>query len=413
VRLAAPRAAPAARVRQGNALANAFPSSYRQLAPYAARFAAGEVVYPQGATPDRIYVVLSGRLDFRVVDANGAVSVVAEALPGQIAGHVAAITGRPTSAAAHAAEDTVLIGVPVNDLADAFKIAPELAVELIHLFAESDRRQGHRATPRAAVDVAAEGSTEPVPEGPQAVGEGAGSVSLDAGWDETFFFVDSATCPVSATTFEFLRVRTSAVRPSSRDSDFRVVYASHDPTRYSIVVCPKCGYAAYLDDFATVDEEEREALVANQAERDRLGPRKFRGPRDLREAAQAIDLALASYDRRKPNERRKAVLLHRRAWVERERNEAESERNFLRQAREAYKRAFERDSSISDETAMRAAYIIGDLSLRLDDIGEGVRWLETATKFPDAKKQTGLTRLAWERMQTARELSKRRERWSA
>ncbi len=374
----------------------------------------GEVVYDQGATPDRIYVVLSGRIEFRIVDANGAVAVVAEAVPGQLAGHVAAFTGRPTSAAAHAAEDTVLIAVPMNELTSAFKIAPELAVELIHLFAESDQRQGHRPASVATVDVAVEGATAPAGPALQVVDSADATVALEPGWDETFFFSDTITCPVSGTTFEFLRVRTSAVRPASRDTDFRVVYSSHDPTRYSIVVCPQCGYAAYLDDFATVDEEERVALVGSQVDRDRFGARKFRGPRDLKEAAQAIDLALASYERRKANERRRAVLLHRRAWIERERNEAEGEREYLREAREAYKRAFEKDSSISDETAMRAAYIIGDLSLRLDDVTEALRWLDTATKFPDAKnKSSGLTRMAWERMQTARELSKKSERWSA
>jgi hypothetical protein len=395
-------------------LPSAFPSSYRQLAPYAQRFSEGETIYAQGSTPDRVYVVLSGRVEFRIVDANGAVAVVAEATPGQIAGHVAAITGRPTSAAAHAAEDTVLIGVPVAELADAFKIAPELAVELIHLFAEGDHRQSHRTPSAATVDVSAEGGDAPVAEGLTVVPDGAGTIALEPGWDESFFFSDTATCPVSGTSFEFLRVRTSAVRPASRDSDFRVVYSSHDPTRYSVIVCPKCGYAAYLDDFAALDEEERVALVGAQADRDSLGPRRFRGPRDLKEAAQALDLALLSYEHRKANERRRAVLLHRRAWIERERSELDTERDYLNQAREAYKRAFERDSTISDETAMRAAYIIGDLNLRLDDVPEAVRWLETATRFPDAKnKSSGLTRMAWERMQTARDAFKKQERRSA
>jgi uncharacterized protein (DUF2225 family) len=395
-------------------LPSPFPPSYRQLTPFAQRFAAGETVYGQGAVPTGIYVVLSGRLEFRIVDANGTVAVVAEALPGQIAGHVAAITGRPTSAAAHAAEDSVLIAIPVDQLTDAFKVAPELAVDLIHLFADGDRRQGTRAATRATVDVSAEDGAAPAAEGPQPVPEGAAALSLDDGWDESFFLADTAACPVDGTTFEFLRVRTSAVRPTSRDSDFRVAYSSHDPTRYSIVVCPKCGYAAYLDDFAVLDEQERQDLVAAQAERDKLGARHFRGPRDIKEAAQALDLALVSYQHRKANERRRAVLLHRRAWVERERSEHEAELQFLGEARDAYKRAYERDSSISDETAMRAAYIIGDLSMRLGDVPEAVRWLETATKFPDAKnKSSGLTRMAWERMQTAREEFKKQERRSA
>src|SRR5437762_12528843 len=133
-------ASPVGAVRRNYGRSMALPTSYRQLARYAARYPAGEVVYDQGAVPECIYLVLSGRLEFRIVDADGEVSVVAEALPGQLAGHVAAITGRPTSAAAHAAEESVLIGVPVTDLVEAFRIAPELALELIREFARTDQR---------------------------------------------------------------------------------------------------------------------------------------------------------------------------------------------------------------------------------------------------------------------------------
>ena len=194
-----------------------FPASYRQLAQYSARYAEGETIYAQGEVPEHIYVVLRGRIDFCIVDPNGEVSVVAEAQPGALAGHVAAVTGRPTSAAAVAGDETVVIGIPVAELATAFKIAPELAVELIHAFAGSDHgRHAPRVVPQAVVDVTAEGSAEAAQPQVAAADGRVDLVGLTQGWDEGFFFADTATCPVSGTRFEFLRVRTSGVAKRSR-----------------------------------------------------------------------------------------------------------------------------------------------------------------------------------------------------
>jgi uncharacterized protein (DUF2225 family)/CRP-like cAMP-binding protein len=394
-------------------LSSPLPNSYRQLSRYALRYPADSVVYREGQVPDRFFLVLSGQIRFQVVDPNGEVSIVAHAGPGDLVGHVAAFTGRPTSAAASAAAESVLIAVPVTEAVEAFRTAPELALHLVEVFAESSGgRQGQRSRLQATEDVGADASAAP-PEAPTKAARKATAIALEDGWDEAFFFADSITCPISGTRFEFLRVRTSAVRPVSRDSDFRIVYQSEDPTRYSIVACPECGYAAYHDDFEDLDDAERRALLGAQAERDALGPRKFTGTRTLEESALALDLAILCYAVRRPNERRRAVLLHRRAWLERERDGKDAELKFLRQARDAYQIAFEKDSSISDDTAMRAAYLIGDLGLRVGDIADGARWLETATRFPAAKAQSGLVRMAQERLQDARQAIKQAQKKSA
>ena len=87
-------------------------------------------------------------------------------------------------------------------------------------------------------------------------------IHLSEPFDETFFFVDTMECPISGTVFDYLRVRTKAVRPIARDSDFYVRYRGTDPSLYSIIVCPGCAYAAYRDDFDDLLEEERAALWA-------------------------------------------------------------------------------------------------------------------------------------------------------
>ena len=228
-------------------------------------------------------------------------------------------------------------------------------------------------------------------------------VHLPEAYDESFFFVDTMECPISSTVFDYLRVRTKAVRPVSRDSDFYVRYRGTDPSLYSITVCPGCAYAAYRDDFDDLNEDERAAIRAARDDRKTRSQLSLCGLRGLQDGILATELALECYALRRPNDRRHAVLLHRRAWAERERGDATTELEYLAKARDAYQRAFERDSDITDESAVRAAYLIGDLCLRLGNPVDGARWLETAVRVPESKAQSGLLRMARERLYDARQ----------
>ncbi|MSQ31546.1 MAG: DUF2225 domain-containing protein [Dehalococcoidia bacterium] len=76
--------------------------------------------------------------------------------------------------------------------------------------------------------------------------------------------------------------------------------------------------------------------------------------------------------------------------------------DILLHARDAYRSAFEGDTTISAEGALRAAYLIGDLTLRLGDALEAARWFEIATRSPQAASQSGLVRMARERLHDAR-----------
>jgi uncharacterized protein len=375
-------------------MAWSLPDSYRRLGQYARRFPGGSRIYGQGAVPEECYVVFKGRVHFQVVGDDGSPRTVAVAGAGDPVGHVAFFTGRPTSATAIAAEDTVILAFDRDALPAVFERAPDLAIDLIDAFARPDelaRRQQEALAgmPHDAVPAPAD---EPV------------TFTLDAPFDGATFFLDSTTCPVSGTQFEYLRVRTSAVRPASRDSDFLIRYKTVDPTHYAIVVCPGCGYASAHDDFAEIDTDERAQLWTRRSERLALLSHPLTGVRDADDVVASIELALRSYALRRPNERRRAALLHRRAWVERLRENEAAERDYLSHARDAYQHAYENDTDISDEGAMRTAYLIGDLTLRLGDPLAGARWLAAATRYPQAQNLTGLARVARERLADAREL---------
>jgi len=377
------------------------PDSFRRLATFSSRLLPGVRLYDQGATPDRFYVVLRGEVLFEVLSEQGDPEVVARAQPGSFVGHVAAFSGRPTSAGARVDRETVVLAIPLARLTEAIREAPELGVQLIYEFAgspapadlvhldevEVDETEDDRALARLAP-----GDEDVVP--------------IEGDVDGKMFFVDTATCPVSGTRFQFLRVRTRAVRPRERESDFHVRYQDVNPTWYGVVVCPVCAYAAYQDDFANLDEAARARLWDDREPRSALAAHSLAGTRTLEDAVTALDLAIRCYEARGASDSRRAVLQHRRGWLEREGGNANAERPWIMRARESYERAFKDDKRLSEEAAARIAYLVGDLSERLGDLQSAAQWLETATRVAP-KSSAGIARTARDRLQDVRELIKR------
>jgi uncharacterized protein (DUF2225 family) len=418
------------------------PESYRHLNEFAVRYPAGSTVYEPGPVLDRFFVVLSGRVRLGQPIPGGQLAPLGDAVRGQLIGHLPAFNARPALTVATTVDDSVLIAVPIAEAAAVFSVSPDLAAEIARDLAArvsadpASEVPDQPSAPEPAATPPPPPSDEPTPIRPPApevalppesavergepeIEPGAAEVpaasAIGSGWapaltkldvefDDSFFFKDQTDCPACGSRFEYLRVRTAGVRPQHRDSDFYVAYRSEDPTRYGIVVCPTCSFAATHDDFGALDERERTAIVGARQQRGRYDYPNLGGLRTLEESLIAVDLAQSCYALRPPSERRDAVLLHRRAWIERERGDEAAERDWLEQARDAYRRSFELDGEISEESAMRVAYLIGDLSLRLGDLRLGAQWLETATRFPEAKAQSGLERLARDRLSDARKL---------
>lgn len=224
---------------------------------------------------------------------------------------------------------------------------------------------------------------------------------------------EQATCPVCETRFEYLKVRDSAAQPGSRASDFQVVYRGADPSRYVITVCPDCSYASFRDDWGEMSLTETAALRA--ARGDRQDTPYLCAARSEEDLVTTIDLALRCYADRAHGDRRTAVLVHRRAWVERVRGDGEAERHWLTKARDAYQEAWERDES-SETEAIRLAYLVGDLSLRLNNVGQAEQWLASAVgAVEDIEGRAGadvpraLARMARDRLGDARKALRKLE----
>lgn len=380
------------------------PESYRRLAGFSSRLNPGTRLYDEGAVPDRFYVVLKGEVLFEVVSEQGDAEVVARAEPGSFVGHVAAFTGRPTSAAARVERETVVLAIPIAQLTEAVREAPELGVYLIRTFAGGGAAAPTDADQQTSDDPPVE--ARETPQSPPDKQPDQDSLAIDGEVDTRTFFVDTTVCPVSGTKFQFLRVRTRAVRPKERETDFHVRYEGVNPTWYGIVVCPVCGYAAYLDDFDVVDDAARARLASDREPRSTLLTSPLSGTRTIEDATLALELAMRCYEGRGASDGRRAVLQHRRAWLERETGNAANERMWITRARASYEQAFESDKRLSEEAAARIAYLVGDLGERLGDLQGAAQWLETAVRVAPASS-AGVARTARDRLQHVRDLVKR------
>ncbi|MEE8421449.1 MAG: DUF2225 domain-containing protein [Dehalococcoidia bacterium] len=215
-----------------------------------------------------------------------------------------------------------------------------------------------------------------------------------------WFFTGQITCPLCETTFRQVKIRDAALQPQSRESDFHITYNGLDPSLYVIMVCPHCSFAAFHDEFDDLSDGERRAL---REAADREEHSDLTGERSLDDASAALKLALGCNELRGTNDRHRAGLFHRIAWIERQRGDAEAERHWLVEARDAYERAYEQDDTVTDAEAFRLSYLVGDLHLRLGDVEAGSQWLSNCVSMPGVEDQALMMRMARDRLADARE----------
>ena len=93
--------------------------------------AAGQVLFREGETGDRLYALARGAVTISIAAANDAASRVVTFAPGAIFGEAAMLDGRSRSATAIAAEDTVVHSLARSDIDALSAAAPELAIKLL------------------------------------------------------------------------------------------------------------------------------------------------------------------------------------------------------------------------------------------------------------------------------------------
>jgi CRP/FNR family transcriptional regulator, cyclic AMP receptor protein len=95
----------------------------------------GDVVFTEGAEPDRIYVVVSGRIAIANRSPDGRESVVALMESGDLFGEMSMLDGLPRSAEARALEPSELLGVSYHPIQDVLEAHPERLWGVVRMLA--------------------------------------------------------------------------------------------------------------------------------------------------------------------------------------------------------------------------------------------------------------------------------------
>lgn len=372
----------------------------------------------------RLFVTLAGRAVISDQPPDGsAARVVRRAGPGGYVGDEV-LLDRPCPLQLRALDDLRLLSVPAESLPELFRVSPEFALSLARKLRETIPPEDTSTTPISITEPTPPASTPapaPAPErlstarAQAAPADGAsdpgdGTQTQPFPFNKEWFYIDESGCPASSTRFAYLRVHTRATHAEKRHSDFYYEYHSVNPLRYAIVICPHCRLATFHDEFENLQLRELSAVRATASERMAmpLGG-ELRAERDHAMAADAINLALACHRARGNEPRRAAALRHRLAWLARETGDKHAELQHLSEALTEYRRVYETNRTVSDADLVNLCYIIGDLSLRLGDAEEAIRWFTTVIRMEESKKHREVLRLTRERWQEARVMEQREQ----
>lgn len=190
--------------------------------------------------------------------------------------------------------------------------------------------------------------------------------------------LEYVTCPACKKKFDAQYVEKDTIPIIFQDTDFMKSYKRINPELYAIYVCPQCFYAAFREDFlnipwVVIDElnkkrEERKAIAKNA---------NFNKKRNLYLALLSYEVAVDCYKLRKNSSEKIADIMMKAAWLARDMNSWQLEKDFLRKALIYYMEAFEHERNLKmDQTT--SLYIIGEINRRLGNYEESKKYLSWA-----------------------------------
>ena len=96
------------------------------------RFGAGEIIYREGDASDRVYVIVSGRVEI-ITEHRGTAVTLAILGPGDIFGEMGVIDGQPRSATVRVLDDVTVNAIDRAPFLGALKRHPEAAVPVMRV----------------------------------------------------------------------------------------------------------------------------------------------------------------------------------------------------------------------------------------------------------------------------------------
>ncbi|MCF6466121.1 DUF2225 domain-containing protein [Clostridium sp. Cult2] len=209
-------------------------------------------------------------------------------------------------------------------------------------------------------------------------------------------------CPICRMEFSSKKVRLSKLRLIKRDKDFLSYYKGENPLKYSIFICPNCGYAATEGKFSSVTKEEKEIILKEISSK--WNKRSYGNKRTVDEAILVYKLALYIGQLLDYKKIDLGTLCLRLAWLYRIKENKDEEKRFLTLTKGFFEDGFYKESLIGtnmDESKL--GYLIGEINRRLSYKDESVKWFNTVLSNPNINNNPMLEKMVREQWRLARE----------
>ena len=220
--------------------------------------------------------------------------------------------------------------------------------------------------------------------------------------EEDYLFAKTYKCPVCDEDFKSPTVRSSKARLIGTDIDLRPKYEGIDISKYEIVACPRCGYAAHLRYFDSITTPQAKLVRENIS-------RSFRHMENkeifsYEEAFTRYQLALGNCVVKKAKASEKAYVCLRMAWLVRGKMEnydlnapdydavadqlKQDEQELLLNAFEGFMAARQSESfPIAGMDEMTLDYILAVLSMKFAKYDIAQKFISTILGSPSANSR--------------------------
>lgn len=222
-----------------------------------------------------------------------------------------------------------------------------------------------------------------------------------------FLYSTKVICLNCDRTFETLKVRAKYCISTSKDSDFCTYYKdAANPYFYEVYVCPTCGFA-FTENFKTKITSEKKWQFKKLVTNNWYRRHKYSFQRHVGEAIEANKLALLAGEIVEEKSWVMAGLALRLGWFYRYQQKEDEEIKYLTTARNFYYNAYEKDGLRGyDSPEINIIYLLGELSARIGDYQEAIKWFSKVTSHETRDLHKSLVSQARDRWQECREIIK-------
>ncbi|WP_041701974.1 DUF2225 domain-containing protein [Gottschalkia acidurici] len=200
------------------------------------------------------------------------------------------------------------------------------------------------------------------------------------------------TCPVCGNKFTSMKSMDSKLRVERIDSDFLTHYRGETiPLKYSVFVCPKCGYSAVENSFDNMNTRKKQIIKDEITKK--WVEKDYTKERTMQDAIMCYKLALYCGEVLQLKKVELASICLKIAWLYRINND-ENEKRFLKLSVELYEKSYSEEESNMDELTL--IYLIGNLYMRIGDIDQATNWMGKVISNPYIKSNPKIEKLSRE-----------------